>query len=160
MGSKLNWLRLRANGGFLQMPSSSIIRAWNSLQIWLTISLSRMTLRYNSMEQSHSWETHSCTVRKFTAIYWTRRFITALATTRQLSLSSHQRQEVPILHETKIFITALIRTRRWTPISQFASLMHRADLLFTSNLFFFSNGSTAPWGPRPPHFSRLHDHTF
>jgi hypothetical protein len=25
--------------------------------------------------------------------------------------------------------------------------------------FFFSNGSTAPWGPRPPHFSRLHDHT-
>jgi hypothetical protein len=25
--------------------------------------------------------------------------------------------------------------------------------------FFFFNGSTAPWGPRPPHFSRLHDHT-
>jgi hypothetical protein len=25
---------------------------------------------------------------------------------------------------------------------------------------FFFNGSTAPWGPRPPHFSRLHDHTF
>jgi hypothetical protein len=24
---------------------------------------------------------------------------------------------------------------------------------------FFSNGSTAPWGPRPPHCSRLHDHT-
>jgi hypothetical protein len=24
---------------------------------------------------------------------------------------------------------------------------------------FFPNGSTAPWGPRPPHFSRLHDHT-
>jgi hypothetical protein len=23
----------------------------------------------------------------------------------------------------------------------------------------FFNGSTAPWGPRPPHFSRLHDHT-
>jgi hypothetical protein len=22
------------------------------------------------------------------------------------------------------------------------------------------NDSTAPWGPRPPHFSRLHDHTF
>jgi hypothetical protein len=22
-----------------------------------------------------------------------------------------------------------------------------------------SNGSTAPWGPRPPHYSRLHDHT-
>jgi hypothetical protein len=22
------------------------------------------------------------------------------------------------------------------------------------------NGSTAPWGPRLPHFSRLHDHTF
>jgi hypothetical protein len=21
------------------------------------------------------------------------------------------------------------------------------------------NGSTAPWGPRPPHFSRLHNHT-
>jgi hypothetical protein len=21
------------------------------------------------------------------------------------------------------------------------------------------NGSTAPWGPRPPHFSRFHDHT-
>jgi hypothetical protein len=26
-----------------------------------------------------------------------------------------------------------------------------------SSIFF--NGSTAPWGPRPPHFSRLHDHT-
>jgi hypothetical protein len=26
------------------------------------------------------------------------------------------------------------------------------------NLFLF-NGSTAPWGPRPPQFSRLHDHT-
>jgi hypothetical protein len=26
-------------------------------------------------------------------------------------------------------------------------------------LIFFSYGSTAPWGPRPPHFSRLHDHT-
>ena len=25
--------------------------------------------------------------------------------------------------------------------------------------YFFSNGSTAPWGPRPPHFSRLHNHT-
>jgi hypothetical protein len=24
---------------------------------------------------------------------------------------------------------------------------------------FFFNGSTAPWGPRPPPFSRLHDHT-
>jgi hypothetical protein len=24
----------------------------------------------------------------------------------------------------------------------------------------FFNGSAAPWGPRPPHFSRLHDHTF
>ena len=26
--------------------------------------------------------------------------------------------------------------------------------------FSFFNGSTAPWRPRPPHFSRLHDHTF
>jgi hypothetical protein len=26
-------------------------------------------------------------------------------------------------------------------------------------LFFFSNGSTAPWGPRPPRFLRLYDHT-
>jgi hypothetical protein len=25
---------------------------------------------------------------------------------------------------------------------------------------FFFDGSTATWGPRPPHFSRLHDHTF
>jgi hypothetical protein len=24
---------------------------------------------------------------------------------------------------------------------------------------FFFNGSTAPWKPRPPHFSSLHDHT-
>jgi hypothetical protein len=24
---------------------------------------------------------------------------------------------------------------------------------------FFPNSSTAPWGPRPPHFSTLHDHT-
>jgi hypothetical protein len=27
------------------------------------------------------------------------------------------------------------------------------------SLFFSSNGSTAPWGPRPPHFLRLHNHT-
>jgi hypothetical protein len=27
-------------------------------------------------------------------------------------------------------------------------------------LFFFPNGSTAPWGPMQPNFSRLHDHTF
>jgi hypothetical protein len=26
--------------------------------------------------------------------------------------------------------------------------------------FFFSNGLTAPWRCRPPHFLRLHDHTF
>jgi hypothetical protein len=26
-------------------------------------------------------------------------------------------------------------------------------------VIFFSNASTARWGPRPPHFSRLHDHT-
>jgi hypothetical protein len=26
--------------------------------------------------------------------------------------------------------------------------------------YIFFNGSTAPWGPRPPQFSRLHDHTF
>jgi hypothetical protein len=25
-------------------------------------------------------------------------------------------------------------------------------------LEFFFNGSTAPWGPRQPYFSRLHDH--
>ena len=27
------------------------------------------------------------------------------------------------------------------------------------SMIFFSYGSTAPWGPRPPHFSTLHDHT-
>jgi hypothetical protein len=32
------------------------------------------------------------------------------------------------------------------------------SILFLLCVFFF-NGSTAPWGPRPPHFSRLHDHT-
>jgi hypothetical protein len=26
--------------------------------------------------------------------------------------------------------------------------------------FFSPNGSAAPWGPRTPHFSRRHDHTF
>jgi hypothetical protein len=29
-----------------------------------------------------------------------------------------------------------------------------------SILSFLFNGSTAPWGPRPSHFLRLHDHTF
>jgi hypothetical protein len=30
----------------------------------------------------------------------------------------------------------------------------------STNALFFFNGSTAPWGPRPPHcFSRIHDHT-
>jgi hypothetical protein len=26
-------------------------------------------------------------------------------------------------------------------------------------IFIFPNDSTAPWWSRPPHFSRLHDHT-
>jgi hypothetical protein len=29
-----------------------------------------------------------------------------------------------------------------------------------SLFYVFCNGSAAPWGPRPPHFSRLHDHAF
>jgi hypothetical protein len=29
----------------------------------------------------------------------------------------------------------------------------------TWHIHFFSDGCTAPWGPRPPHFSRLHDPT-
>jgi hypothetical protein len=29
-----------------------------------------------------------------------------------------------------------------------------------TRIFFPPNGSTAPWGPRPPHFLRPHDHTF
>jgi hypothetical protein len=33
-------------------------------------------------------------------------------------------------------------------------------LLLSLFIYLFSNGSTAPWGPRPPHFARLHDHTF
>jgi hypothetical protein len=42
----------------------------------------------------------------------------------------------------------------------FIMYMFRHDLikLFFSCIFF-SKGWTAPWGPRPPHFSRLHDHT-
>ena len=36
-------------------------------------------------------------------------------------------------------------------------LLLRARHLFASGIFFF-NGSTAPWGPTPPHLSRLHDH--
>jgi hypothetical protein len=39
------------------------------------------------------------------------------------------------------------------------SCIHRFAYIALQYLFFFS-GSTAPWGPRPPHFSRLHDHTF
>jgi hypothetical protein len=35
-----------------------------------------------------------------------------------------------------------------------------SSLLKTQSLNgLFSNGLTAPWGPRPSHFSRLHDHT-
>jgi hypothetical protein len=39
--------------------------------------------------------------------------------------------------------------------------IYKINALTIGNIFlhFFSNGSTAPWGPRPPHFSRLHDHT-
>jgi hypothetical protein len=32
-------------------------------------------------------------------------------------------------------------------------------LVSANNVTYFSCGSTAPWGPRPPHFSRLHDLT-
>jgi hypothetical protein len=39
-------------------------------------------------------------------------------------------------------------------LSVIQNLMH-----FKFHNTFFSNGSTAPWGPNPPHFSRLHDHT-
>jgi hypothetical protein len=45
------------------------------------------------------------------------------------------------------------------------SLFEDARSIFSEKLVVayktisFPNGSTAPWGPRPPHFSRLHDHT-
>jgi hypothetical protein len=46
-----------------------------------------------------------------------------------------------------------------TPV--FASMFRvYLPILSVTQTIFFSNGSTAPWGPRPPHFSRLHDHTF
>ena len=35
-------------------------------------------------------------------------------------------------------------------------ILPRAPEIF----FSFPNGSTAPWGPRPPQFSRLHDHLY
>jgi hypothetical protein len=39
-------------------------------------------------------------------------------------------------------------------------VLHFLSTSLTRNAtFFVSNGSTAPWGPKPPHFSRLHDHT-
>jgi hypothetical protein len=47
--------------------------------------------------------------------------------------------------------------------SMFPSNFWRLILNFSVLIFqmyFFSNGSTAPWGPRPPQFSRLHNHTF
>jgi hypothetical protein len=40
----------------------------------------------------------------------------------------------------------------------FLFLIKVFELSALYNNFFF-NGSTAPWGPRPSHFSRLHDHT-
>jgi hypothetical protein len=44
--------------------------------------------------------------------------------------------------------------KMWSYISTHAY----AFMVFTGKTFFF-NGSTAPWGPRPPNFSRLRDHT-
>jgi hypothetical protein len=41
-----------------------------------------------------------------------------------------------------------------------ASLInHARNDVCGNGCIFFSNGSTAPWGPKPPHFSMLHDHT-
>ena len=37
-------------------------------------------------------------------------------------------------------------------------VVNRLMVMIVRIVFFF-NGSTAPWGPTPPHFSRLHDHT-
>jgi hypothetical protein len=37
------------------------------------------------------------------------------------------------------------------------SVKHARDL---QCIHFFFNGLTTPWGPRPPHCSRLHDHTW
>jgi hypothetical protein len=35
---------------------------------------------------------------------------------------------------------------------------NEGNSLTVNSRFFFPNDSTTPWGPRPPHFSRLHDH--
>jgi hypothetical protein len=50
-----------------------------------------------------------------------------------------------------VFGTIIVNLVFWRRISQ--------DVVSSWSLFF-SNGSTAPWGPRPPHFSRFHDHIF
>ena len=42
------------------------------------------------------------------------------------------------------------------PLSYF--LFVSFSSLYTAKLFFY--GATAPWGPRPPQCSRLHDHTW
>jgi hypothetical protein len=45
-------------------------------------------------------------------------------------------------------------------LSRLQSRRGHPEALFLTNVFFISNGSTTPWGPRPPQFPRLHDHTF
>jgi hypothetical protein len=44
-------------------------------------------------------------------------------------------------------------------IKRYHKVLSKGNQYYGRSYFFFSNGSTAPWGPRPPHFSRLHDHT-
>jgi hypothetical protein len=46
-----------------------------------------------------------------------------------------------------------------TILLDFAVMNIKLEPLVEHGKIFFSNGSTAPWGPRPPHFSRFHDHT-
>jgi hypothetical protein len=43
-------------------------------------------------------------------------------------------------------------------LSQCYFVHHKSHVDWKCLCFFF-NGSTAPWGPRPPQFFRLHDHT-
>jgi hypothetical protein len=60
-------------------------------------------------------------------------------------------------------ISVIYRLMRELQVMMNISLSTATTTVTTSDditAIFFSNGSTAPWGPRPPHFSRLHDHTF
>jgi hypothetical protein len=72
------------------------------------------------------------------------------------SIDFDKKSSISNFNEIRPVGAALIHVETREPARYALCATMRTRLTTT---YYFFNDSTAPWGPRPPHFSRLHDHT-